>query len=169
MLDKALRVGLALAVMLPCQLRAAPRVGDSAPKVTAVTLDGAAFDLSRLRGHVVVVNLWATWCGPCRAEMPALDAVYRRLHGQGLEMIGLSEDRPRDVAKVRAVMAAFGYPAATADKTRADQLADPPSLPMTYLIDRAGKVRAVLSGNPPLTEASLRGALAGPLAETPPR
>ncbi|MFI4977009.1 MAG: TlpA disulfide reductase family protein [Caulobacterales bacterium] len=110
--------------------------------------------MAALRGRVVVINVWATWCGPCRTEMPALDAVYRRLHGQGLELIGLSADKPRDQAKVRQVMAAFSYPAATMTQTHGAGLNTPPLLPTTYVVDRTGHIRAILSGGAPLTEAA---------------
>jgi cytochrome c biogenesis protein CcmG/thiol:disulfide interchange protein DsbE len=134
---------------------ASPRVGGPAPGITAKTLDGSAFDLASMRGRVVVINVWATWCTPCRVEMPALNAVYGELHGRGLEMIGLSADKPRDRAKVRQIMAAFSYPAATADQTHAGGLTDASSLPITYVVDKMGTIRAVLSGGPPLTVASL--------------
>src|SRR5471032_845309 len=129
-------LGLLVAASLGGRAAAHSRVGKPAPALTATTLDGRAFDLASLRGRVVVINVWATWCPPCRAEMPALDAVYRQLHGQGLEMIGLSADKPRDRAKVRQVMAAFSYPAATADQTRADRLNAASSLPVTYVVGR---------------------------------
>jgi cytochrome c biogenesis protein CcmG/thiol:disulfide interchange protein DsbE len=157
-------VALVAAVSLGNQAAAAPKIGEPAPAVTAKTLDGQAFDLAKLRGHVVVVNVWATWCAPCRAEMPAIDAVYRRLHDRGLEVIGLSADKPRDKGKVRQVMADFSYPAALADQTRAAGLTATSSLPVTYVIDRVGRMSAVVAGGPALTQAALE-ALVTPLIE----
>ena len=75
---------------------AVAEVGQPAPALVVPELNGQSFDLSALRGKVVVINFWATWCPPCRQEMPALSAFYRQYHGQGLEMIGLSADRPHE-------------------------------------------------------------------------
>ena len=83
---------------------AAVEVGQPAPPLAATELNGQGFDLGALRGHVVIVNFWATWCVPCRAEMPALDAFYQSDHAQGLDMIGMSADRPRDRSDVVKVM-----------------------------------------------------------------
>src|SRR5271170_6577500 len=79
---------------------AGANVGQAAPPLHVPTLGGREFDLAALRGKVVIVSFWATWCPPCRAEMLILNAFYRRYHEQGLEVIGLSVDRPHDRSDV---------------------------------------------------------------------
>src|SRR5215475_6624351 len=85
---------------------AAVDVGQPAPALVVQELSGQSFDLAAQRGKVVVLNFWATWCPPCRNEMPVLDAFYRKYRSQGLELIGISVDRPHDGAQVRDVMQA---------------------------------------------------------------
>jgi cytochrome c biogenesis protein CcmG/thiol:disulfide interchange protein DsbE len=122
--------------------RGAADVGQPAPQLVVKELSGQTFDLSALRGKVVVVNFWATWCPPCRQEMPALDAFYRQYHGQGLEMIGLSADRPHDRSDVIKVMQSFDYPAAMLDDVATNGFGTPDQLPLTFVIDREGVLRA---------------------------
>ncbi len=64
-------------------------------------IDGRQVDLKRLRGKVVLLNFWATWCGPCLAELPQLQAIYRKYHDRGFEVIGISSDKPGDKEKLR--------------------------------------------------------------------
>ena len=104
----ALLTGCAATVVVDTPARAAPEMDQPAPPLVASALDGQTFDLAKLRGKVILVNFWATWCAPCRREMPVLDAFYRRYHGQGLELIGISIDFARDAAKMRK--AAAGSP-----------------------------------------------------------
>ncbi len=135
---------------------ASATVGQAAPAMVVPELDGRTFDLSALRGKVVIVNFWASWCSPCRAEMPALDAFYRRYHSQGLEMIGVSADRPHDRSDVSKVMQAFSYPAAMLDDAGSNGFGTLSVLPETFIVDRDGIVRARLTPDETqLTEKSL--------------
>jgi peroxiredoxin len=117
-------------------------IGQPAPALVVQELNGQTFDLSAMRGKVVVINFWATWCQPCRQEMPALDAFYRQYHTQGVEIIGISADRPHERSNVNKVMQSFSYPAAMLDDVKDDDFGDPSSLPVTFIIDGTGVVRA---------------------------
>jgi len=124
---------------------AAPAVGDAAPPLRVAELNGSPFDLEAERGKVVIVNFWATWCTPCRQEMPALDAFYRQYHDRGVELIGVSADRPHDRDDVQKVMQPFAYPAAVLTDARKNGFGRPGVLPVTYVIDASGVVRAKLT------------------------
>jgi cytochrome c biogenesis protein CcmG/thiol:disulfide interchange protein DsbE len=121
--------------------RAAPAMEAAAPALVATALDGQTFDLAKLRGKVVLVNYWATWCAPCRKEMPTLDAFYRRYRGQGFEMIGISVDFARDSAKMRKASSAVAYPTAMTSDLSVDGFGPPEGVPVTYVIDAQGVVR----------------------------
>ncbi len=120
-------------------------VGSPAPALVLRTLDGAVFDLAGHRGRVVLVNFWTTWCTPCRQEMPTLDAVYRRHRADGLDVVGVSADRPRHRDDVMQVMRSFAYPAGLVSDANPNGFGSPDALPVTYVIDGGGIVRARLS------------------------
>lgn len=128
---------------------APPAVGQPAPQLVVPQLDGQDFDLARLHGKVVLVNVWATWCSPCRVEMPTLDAFYRRYHSRGLVLLGLSIDEAPDTAQVRQVMRQFSYPGALANAARANGFGEPIAVPITYVIDTRGVIRAQLQAEGP--------------------
>lgn len=149
-------------------LLAALGPGDAAPALKGTALDGKAFDLAALKGKVVVVNLWATWCGPCREEMPLLDNFAKRYRERGVVLVGVSEDEMKDAALVKQAMAPFTYPALLAEDAEDNGFRAPRVLPVTYVIDTAGVVRAKLwAGGTPVTEDNLRNAVEPLLA--PPR
>lgn len=134
----------------------------AAVSIAVRTLAGADFDLAQLRGHVVVVHYWATWCPPCIHEMPQLQAFYAHYRDRGVEVLALSEDRTRDLAEVQRMVQhmAAGYPVAMAHQARANSLGDPNTLPVTYVIDGTGRVRAQLRPDTqPLTEEALARAV----------
>jgi cytochrome c biogenesis protein CcmG, thiol:disulfide interchange protein DsbE len=121
--------------------RAAPEIGEAAPELVLTAIDGTSIDLAKLRGKVVLVNFWATWCAPCRKEMPTLDAFYRRHRGQNFELIGISIDFARDAAKMRKVAAGLAYPAAWINDISANGFGAPEGVPVTYVIDADGIIR----------------------------
>jgi len=118
----------------------------------------------------VLVNFWATWCPPCRHEMPLIDAFAARHRAEGLVVLGLSVDRRRDRREVIEAMRPFQYLAGLADGAGANGFGPPQALPMTYLIDTGGVVRAVIvPGRGELTDEMLETAMAPLLGSTAPQ
>jgi len=135
---------IAGALLLPpaCGRAAAtPEMNAAAPALVITMLDGRTFDLAKLRGKVVLVNYWATWCAPCRKEMPKLDAFYKRYHDRGLEIISISIDFDRDLDKARRMAQGVSYPTALAKSISDDGFGIPKGVPITWIIDRDGKIR----------------------------
>ncbi len=137
----------------------APAVGKAAPALVAPGLDGQTFDLAHERGKVVIVNFWASWCGPCRAEMPLLNRFYLAHRAEGLALVGVSVDEPHDRKEVEAIMRQFAYPAVLAAAARANDFGPPLAVPMTWIIDPSGVVRARLISGNAVTEATLSQAV----------
>jgi cytochrome c biogenesis protein CcmG, thiol:disulfide interchange protein DsbE len=136
----ALLVLVALALP-PEPARAEPNIGEDAPALVLTTLDGLTLDLTKMRGKVVMVNYWATWCAPCRKEMPKLNAFYKQYQPHGLEIIGISIDFERDFEKARKAAQTVTYPTALAKDITNDGFGTPKGVPITWIIDGDGKVR----------------------------
>jgi cytochrome c biogenesis protein CcmG, thiol:disulfide interchange protein DsbE len=132
---------VALAICCWSQLVLPASEGQPAPAMSAKLLDGTLFKLTENAGKVVVVNIWATWCAPCRAEMPALDAYFRQHRDDGLVLLAISMDDPRDEAKVRDFMKAFSFPAALARDADIKGYGRVWRLPLTFVVDRHGILR----------------------------
>jgi peroxiredoxin len=142
--------------------------GQPAPRYAAVDLEGAESSLAGERGQVVLVNLWATWCEPCRFELPALATLHERHAPQGLRVIGVSVDADRTPAQLRDFIQRRKLPFTFwhDPENRAAQAFGVETLPASFLFDRSGnlvwrKVGAVSEEEPGLTEA-LQRALAAP-------
>lgn len=133
------------------------------PNLQVTLLDGRVVRLEALRGKVVLVNFWATWCPYCRHEMPAMDEFYRDYRGKGFEILALSQDE--DAAEVRGFMAKEGYrfPVAMADASNAGVFGNVSRLPTSFLIDKRGVVRHKVSGQ--VHYARLKGLVEPLLAE----
>ena len=127
---------------------AAPQVGFLAPDFRLDSLDGESIALSDLRGQVVVLNHWASWCPPCRAEMPALSRVYDRYKDAGLVVLGVNATNQDDESQVRAFAQSAGttFPNVLDRQGEAGAAYNLQSLPTTYLIDRRGVVSDIIPG-----------------------
>jgi thiol-disulfide isomerase/thioredoxin len=118
----------------------------AAPDVTGSTLDGAKFDLADQRGHVVVLNFWASWCPPCRLESPDLEAVHQSTKDSGVNFVGVDSRDTKDAA-TSFVAGRVTYPSLFDPAGRvALRFADvpPTTLPSTLIVDKAGKVAVVI-------------------------
>ena len=134
-----LLAGWLLLVSFPA--RAELKEGAPAPAIRAELLDGVKFDSAQQRGKVIVVNFWATWCKPCREEMPALDAYYRAHRAEGLELVAISLEGADDLAKIKRVMQDFSFPAALAENAQMEGYGRFTRVPVTFVIDQAGVLR----------------------------
>lgn len=135
------------------------------PAFTVTTLDGTPVSDSTLRGRVVLVNFWATWCLPCRAEMPLLQAMANRHKEAGLVVLGLSVDRttPESVQqwlRERSIT----YPVAMVGRDAEQAFGGVQGYPTSVLLDRTGQVRYKVLG--PLAMASLEPAVRRLLSES---
>ncbi|MBL8057677.1 MAG: TlpA family protein disulfide reductase, partial [Anaerolineales bacterium] len=145
-----------------------PREGFSAPDFRLPLRAGDDVSLLDLRGQVVVLNLWASWCGPCRAEMPALERAHQALQAEGLVVLGLNTTFQDDETAALAFADELGltFPLAldrTGDVSRRYELR---AMPTTFFVDRRGVIRSVVVGGP-MSEALIRSRVEELLAEAP--
>ncbi len=130
---------------IPASKDPQPAVGHPAPDFTLTTLDGQTFTLSDLRGTPVVLNFWATWCGPCRAEMPELVSAANR-YDPKVRVIGVDQGEPPEDVQAFADELGIGFPIpldrdmSVADNYRVT------GMPTTFFIDRDGIIRQIWAG-----------------------
>jgi peroxiredoxin len=134
-----------------------PKQGFAAPDFTLDTLDGRQLTLADLRGHPVVLNFWASWCPPCRSEMPSIEKAYQRYKDAGLIVIGLNITSQDAEADARAFVEEFGltFPIVL-DRDGSVQIRyQLLGLPSTYFIDQQGIIHSVVVGGP-MSEATIQ-------------
>jgi len=135
-------------------------------------LEGQSLQLSSLGGRVLVINLWATWCGPCRMEIPELVKLHEEFSGRGVEFVGLTTEDPEEEGeKVRDFAAQFGvrYKLGWADRETAVALmAGRSSIPQTLVVAPDGHIAARFRGYSPRLPALMRAAIEKALEPAPP-
>lgn len=135
----------------------APKAGFLAPDFTLTTLEGEEVTLSDLHGKAVVVNVWASWCGPCRAEMPALEAVYQEYDGEDFVLLAVNATNQDSLGKAVAFVEEMGltFPILTDEAGEVGRLYHVDALPSTFFIRPDGTIEEVVIGGP-MAEALLR-------------
>jgi len=133
-----------------------PQAGFTAPDFSLVTIDGDEVKLSDYRGQPVILNLWASWCPPCRAEMPALERVNQSYRDQGLVVlaVNLTTQDSEEAARKFITELGLSLPVLLDTGGEAAQTYESGALPTTYFIDRFGLISEVVVGGP-LSEALL--------------
>jgi len=140
----ALIVLALVAATPPAQAAATPQA--AAPDFTLRSADGGNLRLQEQRGQVVLVNFWASWCGPCRQEMPHLSRLYDKYRASGFTLLGVNiDDDPRQASQAAARLGLKFPVLLDADKA-VSRLYDLGSMPATVLIDRDGRVRYLHRG-----------------------
>lgn len=130
----------------PARLYAAPRSGQAAPNFKVSTTSGQQVSLENYRGHVLVLDFFATWCQPCRASIPHLVEMYRKYGKQGLYVLGMSADEDGEmVVKAFADQNRITYPIALAGESTLMDFGVR-SVPVMFVIDKKGRVAEVFRG-----------------------
>lgn len=134
-----------------------------APEFSLADLDGKRLTLTSLRGKVVIIDFWATWCGPCRDEAPGLVSLQRRWGGRGVQLVGISMDD--SAAPVRTFVREHGvnYPIAVGDAELGRRYGTVLGLPVKIIVDRDGRIASRHNGD--VTAATLEREIKHLLAE----
>lgn len=152
-------------------------VGSMAPAYSARRLDGGVTSLESLRGKVVLLNIWATWCGPCVREMPAIERAYQTLRAQGFEVLAVSVDAPAgstdpfgrpggDIAEFTRELG-LSFPIAHDPDKEIESLFGIIGLPTTLIIDRSGRIAVKVLGGAAWDDAEHLAQLRALLAHRP--
>jgi peroxiredoxin len=135
-----LGIALASGLLAPRARASALKLGQLAPSLVLHTLDGQTIATRDLLGQVVIATFWATWCDPCRDELPLLSAYATKHAPQGLRVLGFSLDGPENLSKVREVAAGLNFPVGLLGSAWAGDYGRIWHLPVSFVIDRAGRL-----------------------------
>ena len=146
---RKLLIGLALSAFAATSLASSGLTGQPAPDFALKSSTGENMRLSEYRGDVVMINFWATWCGPCRQEMPLLDELYNRYERVGFNLLGVNIDDDSNKAMDMIHELGVNFPVLFDARKEVSKMYDVDAMPVTVLVDREGTVRFVHQGYKP--------------------
>lgn len=142
------------------------RAGKLPPHFTGNTLDGPPVSIADLRGKVIVVNFWASWCAECRPEMPVLERLHREFAAQGLSIVGVNAREGREAVERYARALGLTFPLVLDPSGEINALYGVIGLPTTFLVARDGRAVALAVGTRSWESAPARALIRGLLAES---
>ncbi len=125
----------------------APRIGFKAPNFTLKDLNGKTVSLAAMRGRVVIINFWATWCGPCKVEMPSMNSLYNDLKGKDFELLAISSDvQGEKVVRPFVTQGRFTFPVLLDSSFRVNGDYGISGIPTTFVVDKDGVITHKILG-----------------------
>lgn len=146
---KNLMAGLVFSIFAAASLASSGMEGQMAPDFVLKSSSGENLRLSEYRGDVVMINFWATWCGPCRQEMPLLDELYARYQRVGFNLLGVNIDDDSQRAMRMVEELGIRFPVLFDERKEVSELYNVEAMPATILVDREGNIRYVHHGYKP--------------------
>ncbi len=146
MKNRIAAIAAALALSLPAL---AGSEGGPAPAFSLASRAGSQVSLAQYRGQVVMINFWASWCGPCRQEMPLLESIYKKYGKMGFTMLGVNVEPDSNAANEWLKATPVSFPILYDKDSKVSKLYDVEGMPSTVIIDRSGKLRKLHRGYKP--------------------
>jgi len=143
---KAIMIGWAMGIVMGVVYADAATVGDPAPDFRLPSLSGEEMALESFKGQVVLLNFWASWCDPCKQEMPEFEKIHQKYHDRGFQVVGINIDKKKENAQMFADYFHVNYPVLLDPESATIQRYLGRSMPTSYIIDRTGRVREVIFG-----------------------
>jgi cytochrome c biogenesis protein CcmG/thiol:disulfide interchange protein DsbE len=137
----------------------------TAPTLELTTLEGKTVRLADFKGRVLLVDIWASWCGPCKISFPSLDALYLELHAQGLDLLAVNVDERRHDADEFLLHHPHQMPVVLDPRGRVPEAFGADAMPSSFLIDRSGNIRFRHAGYTPASLQVYRQEIATLLEE----
>ena len=139
----------ALAAFMLASVAVAADTGGPAPAFTLSDITGQPGTLSQYKGQVVMVNFWATWCGPCQQEMPLLDQMYKKYKPAGFTLIGVNVDKEAPPVKDLLARTPVSFPVLLDPANEVSKAYHVDEMPSTVIVDRKGQIRYIHRGYKP--------------------
>ncbi len=144
-----LSLAAALLLALPTLPTLAAGSGKPAPQFDLPSREGKEVNLAQYKGQVVMLNFWASWCGPCRQEMPLLESIYKKYNKLGFVLLGVNVEPDSNAAINWLKQTPVSFPVLYDKDSKVSSLYDVEGMPSTVMIDRKGNVRMIHKGYKP--------------------